>query len=446
MKKIYILLLATLFASSAMAQNATSYFMEGSTVRSQWNPAFAPKRGYVNIPMLGGIQAGMQGNLSLSDLLYVQQGRLTTLLDASIPASTALAGLDKTNFIGANMNIGIIDFGSYTKNHRNFWSASLNVRADVDARAPYELFDFLKTGTAGNFANLGARANSYIEAAFSYSMPILDNLYVGARAKFLIGAMRAAFNFDEFDAQMGADRWYAHAVGSLEMSGMVPATRRASDGSMVYDMENTAVKVPGGYGFGIDLGATYDVMEELQVSLSVNDIGFMAWGAKSSAAGYIDKSLEFTGIEVDANGNTTTPTFDLGEMAFEVADKVSKTAALRASINAGAEYNFLDRRIGVGLFYSTRFSEFKTRHNLTASANFRPLKWLHASGSFSYLGSNDTAFGLALNICHDYINFFVATDILTVRKTPQWIPIHNSNVNLTFGLGVHFGRKSERNH
>ena len=120
MKKIYILLLATLFASSAMAQNATSYFMEGSTVRSQWNPAFAPKRGYVNIPMLGGIQAGMQGNLSLSDLLYVQQGRLTTLLDASIPASTALAGLDKTNFIGANMNIGIIDFGSYTKNHRNF--------------------------------------------------------------------------------------------------------------------------------------------------------------------------------------------------------------------------------------------------------------------------------------------------------------------------------------
>ena len=86
MKKIYILLLATLFASSAMAQNATSYFMEGSTVRSQWNPAFAPKRGYVNIPILGGIQAGMQGNLSLSDLLYVQQGRLTTLLDASFPS------------------------------------------------------------------------------------------------------------------------------------------------------------------------------------------------------------------------------------------------------------------------------------------------------------------------------------------------------------------------
>ena len=444
MKKIYLLLVASLLASSLMAQNATSYFMEGSTVRSQWNPAFAPQRGYVNIPFIGGLQAGLQGNLSLDNLVYFQQGRLTTLLDASVPASMALSGLKPMNMIGASMDLSLADFGAYTKNQRNFWSASVKMRMNVDARAPYELFDFLKTGTAGNFANLGASIDSYFEAAFSYSMPIFDKLYVGARAKLLVGAARAAFNFDEFDAHMGADRWYAHAVGSLEMSGMVPGTRKASDGTTVYDMEEPAIKIPGGFGLGIDIGATYDVLDELQVSLSVNDIGFMAWGANSSAAGTIDKSLEFTGIEVDANGNATQPSFDLGDMEFAVADKVGKTSALRASINAGAEYNFLDHRIGVGLFYSTKFWEFKTRHNLTASANFRPLKWLHASGSFSYLGSDDTAFGLALNICPGFINLFVATDMLFTKKTPQWIPIHQSNLNVTFGLGVPLGRKGER--
>ena len=446
MKKIYLLLIALSLTWGLMAQNATSYFMEGSTMRSQWNPAFAPQRGYVNIPLIGGMQVTLQGNLSLDDLLYLQQGRLTTLLDASVSASTALAGLDDMNRMGANISMNLIGFGAYTKNHRNFWAVDVNMRINADVRAPYELFEFFKRGTAGNFANLGLTAESYIETAFSYSFPITDRLYIGARAKFLVGAARAAFNFDEFDASMGADRWYAHAVGTLEMSGMIPATKRADDGTMVYDMEDTSIKVPGGYGFGVDIGATYDILDELQLSLSVNDIGLMAWPQKSSATGQIDKSIEFTGVEIDANGNTTTPSFDLDDMEFAVADKTGKSYALRASINAGAEYNFLDRRIGLGLFYSTRFWKYKTQHNLTASANFRPLKWLHASGSFSYLGGDDTAIGLALNICPGFINLFVATDMLLSKKTPQWIPINQSNINVTFGLGVPLGRKGERHY
>ena len=50
MKKIYAFLFTLLLASGAAAQNPTAYFMEGSTLRSQFNPAFAPLRGDVNIP------------------------------------------------------------------------------------------------------------------------------------------------------------------------------------------------------------------------------------------------------------------------------------------------------------------------------------------------------------------------------------------------------------
>ena len=42
MKKIYAFLFTLLLASGAAAQNPTAYFMEGSTLRSQFNPAFAP--------------------------------------------------------------------------------------------------------------------------------------------------------------------------------------------------------------------------------------------------------------------------------------------------------------------------------------------------------------------------------------------------------------------
>ena len=43
-----------------------------------------------------------------------------------------------------------------------------------------------------------------------------------------------------------------------------------------------------------------------------------------------------------------------------------------------------------------------------------------------------------------FINFFVATDMLMAKKNPQWVPIKQSNANVTFGLGVPIGPKGAR--
>uniref|UniRef100_UPI003FD73941 DUF5723 family protein n=1 Tax=Alistipes putredinis TaxID=28117 RepID=UPI003FD73941 len=61
--------------------------MEGSTFRSQLNPAFAPLRGYVNIPVLGGVQVNVSGNLSVSDIFYPVNGSLVTLFDKNVSAA-----------------------------------------------------------------------------------------------------------------------------------------------------------------------------------------------------------------------------------------------------------------------------------------------------------------------------------------------------------------------
>lgn len=67
MKKTYAFLATLLLASGVAAQNPTAYFMEGTTFRSQFNPAFAPLRGYVNIPGLGGIDINASGNLAVAN-------------------------------------------------------------------------------------------------------------------------------------------------------------------------------------------------------------------------------------------------------------------------------------------------------------------------------------------------------------------------------------------
>ena len=155
MKKIYAFLFTLLLASGAAAQNPTAYFMEGSTLRSQFNPAFAPLRGYVNIPGLGGLDINVSGNLSIDKILYPRNGKLVTLLDSSVSTADALSGLKADNLLGLDTRVNLIGFGAFTRNHKNFWSFDLNARVTTDATLPYSLFEFIKLGKEGQIRNFG---------------------------------------------------------------------------------------------------------------------------------------------------------------------------------------------------------------------------------------------------------------------------------------------------
>ena len=146
MKKIIYTLIAAFVACTAVAQTPSAYFMEGSTFRSQLNPAFAPLRGYVNIPVLGGVQVNVSGNLSVSDIFYPVNGSLVTLFDKNVSAAEALGNLRSKNMLGTDARINIVGFGAFRKDHKTFWSFDLNVRMEAEANMPYSLFDFLKNG------------------------------------------------------------------------------------------------------------------------------------------------------------------------------------------------------------------------------------------------------------------------------------------------------------
>lgn len=96
---------------------------------------------------------------------------------------------------------------------------------------------------------------------------------------------------------------------------------------------------------------------------------------------------------------------------------------LRASVNAGLEYEVWRHKIGIGLLYTARVWKYKTMHNITGSVNFHPVRWFTVSGSYSVIDNRGGAVGLALNLCPNWINFYLATDVLTSKHTPQWVPI-----------------------
>ena len=446
MKKPYILIAAALLATGAAAQNPSAYFMEGSTFRSQFNPAFAPLRGYVNIPVLGGVQVNMAGNIALDNIFYPRDGKLVTLLDSSVSAAEVLGNLKTDNLLGADFRMNVIGFGAFTKNHKNFWSFDLNVRVNEDANLPYSLFEFIKLGKEGQIRNFGTSTDSYLEAAFSYSFPLMDDrLYIGIRGKFLAGLARALVTYDRFDISLREDRWAVLTQGTLDLTaaGAKVETDPDSETFEIGDLDFKPTK-PAGYGFALDLGATYDILPNLQASLAVTDLGFISWSKKNSVMGVSTQETEFTGATVPENASEPVPDFDLEMLKFNQVDGRSTTKMLRASVNAGLEYEVWRHKIGIGLLYTARVWEYKTMHNITGSVNFHPVRWFTVSGSYSVIDNRGGAVGLALNLCPNWINFYLATDVLTSKHTPQWVPIKQSSMNVTLGLGIPIGTRSHR--
>ena len=415
MKKIYAFLFTLLLASGAAAQNPTAYFMEGSTLRSQFNPAFAPLRGYVNIPGLGGLDINVSGNLSIDKILYPRNGKLVTLLDSSVSTADALSGLKADNLLGLDTRVNLIGFGAFTR---------------------------------GDISDIGITADSYLEAGFNYSFPLLDDkLYIGVRAKFLMGVARARMYFTQFNVSHNEERWLINAAGGLDITaaGLDVKTELNDHGEEVYKMDDISLKPtsPAGYGFAVDFGATYDILPNLQASLAVNDLGFIGWSKNKNVTGYSAKELSFTGVTVTEDG-TESPDFDIDVLEFHKGAAKSVSRMLRASINAGLEYEVWRHKIGIGLLYTARVWEYKTLHNITGSVNFHPIRWFTVTGSYSVIDNRGGAVGLALNLNPSWINFYLATDIVTAKHTPQFIPIKQSVMNVTLGIGVPIGRRSHR--
>ena len=115
----------------------------------------------------------LSGNIALDNILFARDGKLVTLLDSSVTPDQALQNLKTNNLMGLDTRINLLGFGKFTKNHKNFWSFDVNIRANESMNLPKSLFEFLKRGQEGSIKNFGTAIESYLEAGFNYSFPLL---------------------------------------------------------------------------------------------------------------------------------------------------------------------------------------------------------------------------------------------------------------------------------
>lgn len=470
-----VALLITLMTASvpAMAQYnlRSAYFTEGYTYRHRMNPAFANERNYVSMPVLGNFNISMQSTVGVSDFIYKKEnGDLTTFLNQSVSSDEFLSGLKNRNRINLDLDLNIMSAGFFAWG--GFNTIDLSVKSGTRLNLPKEFFEFAKVGMNGgqteyNMKDLGVYNNTYAEIALGHSRRITDRWTVGAKVKFLVGMYNGDFHVNNMRVVMGEDKWMVEGDGELTSAGMIdiPTKKKAADESTgkaeteELDFENIdfdSGNITSGGGMAFDLGATYKLRDDLELSASLLDLGFIRYKNVTKGTMLVEP-WEFDGFKdipydsdnvKDGQTSIEDQIDNLGDdledcFRFNTQGKTSKAKALGATLNIGALYTlpYYDK-LKFGFLSSTRIQGRYSWSEGRFSANIAPVKCFDASVSYA-ISSFGSSFGWILNVHTKGFNFFVGSNHQFFKVTPQFIPVHHATADINLGINFPFGsRKS----
>ena len=475
--------------------------MEGTHYRQQLNPALTPTKGYFNLPVIGAVNATVGStSLGYQDIIdIIDDG------DDFYTKPDFMNRLKDNNKLNVNFSTEILSAGWYKG--KNFWSFNIGLRTDIGANLTKNMFTFLnemetveENWRNSNYDISGQQLNinAYTEIGLGLSRQINSRLTVGARVKALLGignmelklnrvAMSANLPSDQQINQWSSESYWnsmtpsqaAQAAQELKdkfnnyhanltvgaelkssFKGLELQEEEGKDYVTDFDFDSGKLGIAG-YGFGIDLGASYKILDNLTVSASVLDLGFISWSKSSTKiasanpdpidikgstyANMVDPNNPNTvmnavnQLQNDAQGYmdrvTNGDVLDYDMLQLEVGDaKESRKSRLASTLVLGAEYGFFNNKLAVGVLSTTRFVQPDALTELTFSANYRPKSWFNVALSYSAIQSAGKSFGLGLKLGP----VFVGTDYMFLGKNSNSV---NGFVGVSIPLG---GRKANK--
>lgn len=456
-----------LSAGNTMAQNLSSaYFLDGYAYGHELNPAKDYDRsGYFSLPFLpGNLNIGMGGNFGLKDFIYKNPNGngLVTYLHPSIDAN-----FKNNNKFLQDMRYDILSFGFHTKH--SYQTFTLGLRDHAGINIPGDMLNMVKNleNKTYNFNNLGANAQAWIEAGWSYSREVGKAFRVGGKLKLLLGGAYANMKMDNLSLDLsGTDKWTASANATMEvgLKGMTWGETETKEyknqypGHTTYqqlNLDNADVDGAGlnGFGLGFDLGAEWDLQKQelvdgLKLSASLLDLGFIKWNNVAIAQNKGDQFVfdGFNNIKVeDGNGEKFEDQTD--KLADRLSDlyslqdggTTSKATGLGATLNIGAEYTLQSYKgLKFGFLSTTRIQGVYSWNEERFSANLSPCKWFDVVGNFA-VGTRGANLGWMINIHPRGFNLFVGSDHCIGKLSKQFIPLR-SNYDLCMGINFPLGK------
>ena len=443
--------------------------MKGVPQANRVNPAYQPQcKFYIGIPMLSpAITDLSSSSLGWNDLVYhnpVQADSLITFLHPEGSKEDFLNNLRPVNLAISNIGSSMISFGFRTE--VGFFTMDITSRWDGNVYIPGDLPRMLINGAPDgekyDLNGVGADLMAFDEISVAWSGQILDNLTIGARAKVLFGIGSIVTKSSDLSLTTSTENW--HLVSDMQFNASLPFAEVTydEDGNIEgieidEELENPSFSTISQYmfngknlGFGLDLGVNYKPLEELQLSLSVVDLGFIHWKDEVHQLDY-KTEYDFEGFEVNffdlsddysfgdfIDSSLSMLSDSLGSFV-EFTPGVAYSKRLNTKLYIGASYD-LTPSINVGLLSRTDFLGGNVSEQVTASANFRTGRVLNISLSYSYKTHYFRNIGAGISLNAGPVNIYLVSD--NALNVLFW-PDDAHSANIWFGFNLLFGYKDK---
>lgn len=475
MKTVKFLAVSSLLlfgALCAKAQDfATGYFLGGYQYAYRMNPAFPSEHNFFSLG-LGQFGGNIQSDFGFSDFVKKNAaGQYVLFLNNDISTDDFMSGFNNgLNKFELSTNLNLLTRGHWNKEKHAMSTFDVAIRSTTRMDLPYDLFYFLKDGTATRnqfeFGGTGVTSRNYLELAYGVTKIIKNKVNYGFRIKGLVGLANASMHMDKLSVDMSTSNWQIDAKGTL--SGSVPFASLGVDENGYYDyskiqMETAKLTKNLGIGVAGDFGLSINIFPWFTISGAILDFGVVNW--VDEIVGSVSNVSTFDSSKATDEDQFSQFLKSLSGIYKFKADPAPENAKIAGGtweklpyrINAGAELRipFL-QWISLGALYTMYNGDFSfNKDELLLSANVTLLNFLSVSAS-SKLGNFGKTFGGAINIHPGLFNLFAGIDVIPTKllnigglfenipasvKPYVMVPADDLNLNAYVGLSFALGKR-----
>ncbi len=441
MRKIAIAFCFLFLSLGSFAQqDMMLYNMQGVPQSSYANPSnrFEGKF-YVGIPGLSSNYFNFSNTVRYSDVVTKDGDSLL------LSFSNLIDQMKDENYLAFNSRIDLLSFG-YSITEQTQLTLNITEVASMSFDYNKDLIRFIYEGNTaflGSSPDLGVGINAshYREYGLGASHQINNQWRVGLRLKYLYGMENIYTERSDITLITDPETYALTAKTDFKL--------RTAGLSNPDDEEESFMDYFGGRnnrGFGVDLGATYDLNEKFSFSASITDLGFIRWNERTknytSEGNYVYDGVEievFGENELSQEDSPFNQILDSIETELGIVEGTGAyTSPLVTKVYLGGNYH-IDERSFAGLLIKNDIFKGVVKPSFSLAYGRKMLDWLTLTGGYSSINGSYDNISMGAVFDPGPAQIYIMSDNILGMFMPQ----HLRNVHLRFGINLIFGREKK---